>query len=46
MLRKVLPRLEDEIDRFVEFGLWIGSAGVAGVFNVFARVPGDDARFA
>ena len=21
---------------------WIGSAGVAGVFNVFARVPGDD----
>ncbi len=21
---------------------WIGSAGVAGVFNVFARIPGDD----
>ena len=21
---------------------WIGSAGIAGVFNVFARVPGDD----
>src|SRR5207237_1328458 len=21
---------------------WIGSAGVAGMFNVFARVPGDD----